>query len=298
MKQNLSVSKKDFFNKETFSDYSLILIGSVIQSIGMAYFLIPARLISGGVSGLAQVINAHTGWPIGGMTLIGNIPLFIFGWRYLGKRKFAIRTVFSVVLFSFFTDLLTRYQKNAYLTHDIFLNTLFGAVILGIGFGLVYRGSGTSGGTDIIGRILNQRAGLPITQSYLLTDSVSVILGGLTFGWDLALYGLIAIYVSGVAAETISEGANFFRDVVIITDKPDAIAEGVINVLEHSVTLITGIGGYSKEKKGVIYCVINRGEINQLKRLVVEVDPKAFMVVGQANEVMGEGFQKYKYLED
>lgn len=298
MKQNFSVSKEELFNKETFSDYSLILIGSVIQSIGMAYFLIPARLISGGVSGLAQVINAHTGWPIGVMTLIGNIPLFIFGWRYLGKRKFAIRTVFSVVLFSFFTDLLTRYQKDAYLTHDIFLNTLFGAVILGVGFGLVYRGSGTSGGTDIIGRILNQRAGLPITQSYLLTDSVSVILGGLTFGWDLALYGLIAIYVSGVAAETISEGANFFRDVIIITDKPDAIAEGVINVLEHSVTLIPGIGGYSKEKKGIIYCVINRGEINQLKRLVVEVDPKAFMVVGQANEVMGEGFQKYKVLED
>ena len=176
--------------KESVGDYTLILIGSFIQALGMVYFLIPARLISGGISGLAQVINHYTALPIGTMTLIGNIPLFILGWRYLGGRKFALRTVFAVALFSLFTDLLTETIGPVALTHDLLLNSLFGASILGVGFGLVYRGSGTSGGTDIVGRILNQRLGVPLTQSYLVVDSISVILGGIAFGWDLALYSL------------------------------------------------------------------------------------------------------------
>ncbi len=298
MQKIIAEFKEDFFSKESLKDYLLILAGCIIQAASMVFFLIPARLISGGVSGLAQVLNSYTGWPIGTMTLIGNIPLFFLGWRYLGRRKFAIRTIIAVVLFSFFTDLLSSLQQGAYFTNDLFLNTMFGAVVLGIGFGLVYLGSGTSGGSDIIGRILNQRFGFPMTQSYLLTDSLSVLLGGVAFGWDLALYGLIAIYISGLAASTISEGSSVCRDVMIITDAPDAIAASVINELNRSVTHLKGVGGYSKEEKSVIYCVIGRGEVNHLKRLVVESDPGAFMVVGHAHEVLGEGFQKYKTLPD
>ena len=294
MKNILSEFKEDFFSKDAIRDYLLILSGCIIQACGMVYFLIPARLISGGISGLAQVINFYTNWPIGTMTLIGNIPLFFLGWHYLGKRQFAIRTIIAVILFSFFTDFFSSLQNGPLLTNDLFLNTMFGAVILGIGFGLVYLGSGTSGGSDIIGRVLNQRLGMPITQSYLLTDSLSVILGGIAFGWDLALYGLIAIYISGLAASTISEGSYVCRDVMIITDNPDRIADSVIKDLDRSVTHMEGIGGYTKEKKSIIYCVISRGEVNQLKRLVAEADPKAFMVVGHAHEVLGEGFQKYK----
>lgn len=293
MKQPVKI---DF--KETLSDYALILIGSVIQAFGMVYFLIPAQLISGGVSGLAQVINAHTGWPIGTMTLIGNIPLFLIGWRFLGGRRFAMRTVFAVLMFSFFTDLLNSVLVNPVVTNDVLLNSLFGAVVLGLGFGLVYRGSGTSGGTDIICRILNQRLGVPMTQSYLFSDSISVLLGGLTFGWDLALYGLIAIYVSGEAADMMSVGSAVFRDVLIISDNADQIADEIMTVLDHGVTHLDGRGGYSGLKKGILYVVVGRSEVNRLKRIVVKADPNAFMVVGHANEVLGEGFLPYKTLPE
>lgn len=296
MNKNFKVLLADLHTKETIIDYLFILSGCIIQAIGMVFFLIPSQLISGGISGLAQVINHYTSWPIGLLTLAGNIPLLILGWRYLGKIKFAARTVFAVATFSVFTDLLSSTAAEKAITHDLFLNMMFGAVILGLGFGLVYKGSGTSGGSDIIGRILNQRLGLPITQSYLLTDSVSVILGGIAFGWDLALYGLIAIYISGFAAEMISEGSSYFRDVIIITSEPDKIAEDVINILGRSVTHFKGIGGYSREEKAIIYCVIGRNEVNQLKKMVIEADPSSFMVVGHTHEVLGEGFQKYKSL--
>lgn len=296
MNKNFKVLLADLHTKETIIDYLFILSGCIIQAIGMVFFLIPSQLISGGISGLAQVINHYTSWPIGLLTLAGNIPLLILGWRYLGKIKFAARTVFAIVIFSVFTDLLNSTATEKAITHDLFLNMMFGAVILGLGFGLVYKGSGTSGGSDIIGRILNQRLGLPITQSYLLTDSVSVILGGIAFGWDLALYGLIAIYISGFAAEMISEGSSYFRDVIIITSEPEKIAEDVINILGRSVTHFKGIGGYSREEKAIIYCVIGRNEVNQLKKMVIEADPSSFMVVGHTHEVLGEGFQKYKSL--
>lgn len=289
---------KKGFGRDDITDYLLIGIGSLIQAFGMAVFLIPANLISGGISGLAQVINFYTGWPIGTMTLIGNIPLFFLGFRFLGKFKFAIRTVLAVVLFSVFTDILYFVLPDPTVTHDIFLNTVFGAVVLGIGFGLVYRGSGTSGGSDIIGRILNQRLGVPITQSFMVTDSISVIFGAIAFGWELGLYGLIAIYISGVAAEMVSEGNSIFREAVIITNSPDKLAESIMQTLEHSVTHIKGIGGYSGSEKAILYCVIYRSEVNMLKRLVVEADPNSFMVVGQVNEVLGEGFQKYKVISD
>lgn len=284
--------------KETIFDYLLILAGAFIQALGMVYFLVPAQLISGGISGLAQVINHYTGWPIGTMTLIGNVPLFILGWRYLGGRKFAIRTVTAVASFSLFTDILTKTAGTVYLTHDVLLNLLFGASILGVGFGLVYRGSGTSGGTDIVGRILNQRMGVPLTQSYLFVDSVSVLLGGLSFGWDLALYGVIAIYVSGEAAEMISVGSAVFRSVIIISDQADEIADAIMTRMSHGVTYLDGTGAYSGQRKKVIYVVIDRSEINLLKRIVHKTDPRAFMVVGHAAEVLGEGFQTYKTLPE
>ncbi len=296
MNKKFSPFFADLLTKDTLVDYLYIISGSIIQSIGMVFFLIPSHLISGGVSGLAQVLNYYTGWPIGLLTLAGNIPLFVLGWQYLGKVRFAVRTIVSVALFSLFTDLISSATPEVMITHDLFLNTMFGAVVLGLGFGLVYKGSGTSGGSDIIGRILNQRLGIPISQSYLLTDSISVLLGGIAFGWDLALYGLIAIYISGFAAETISEGTSYFRDVVIITEEPEKISSDIINVLNRGVTHLKGVGGYSGEEKAIIYCVIGRNEVNQLKKMVKEADPDSFMVVGHTHEVLGEGFQKYKSL--
>lgn len=285
---------EEIFRRENLSDFLYIILGCIVQAIGMVVFMVPAKLVSGGISGLAQVINHLTGWPIGMMTLIGNIPMLIIGWRYLGRLKFAVRTLTAVFLFSVFTDVIYYFFPDPTLTGDLFLNTIFGSVIMGIGFGLVYLGGGTSGGTDIIGRILNQRLGLPISYSYLVCDTLPILLGAVFFGWELALYALIAVYISGKAAEVISEGNSSFRQAYIISDAYAQIAEQIMTQMEHGVTVLHGAGGYSGKEKEILYCVIYRGEVNTLKKLVAEADPDAFMIVGQANEVLGEGFKEMK----
>ena len=161
--------------------------------MALRIFLVPANLASGGVSGLAQIVNHYTGWPIGLMIFLGNLPLFLLGWRFLGGRRFALRTGFAIITVSFFTDFLAPYLPQSGVTHDPVLNTLYGAIISGIGYGLVYRGQGTSGGSDILARILNHWRGISITSSYLITDSLVVFLAGLAFSWENALYALVML---------------------------------------------------------------------------------------------------------
>ena len=174
-------SFKKHFSWKAVRAYAYILVGSFIQGLSMRLFLIPAQLVSGGVSGAAQLINHYTGWPIGVMILLGNAPLFIIGWRYLGGSRFALRTAVAVVSFSFFTDIVTWLLPAKGVTDDLVLNTLYGGLLLGIGLGLVYRGQGTSGGSDILGRFLNHRLGVSISQSYLISDSLVVLLAGAGF---------------------------------------------------------------------------------------------------------------------
>ena len=163
--------------------------------------------------------------------------------------------------------------------------------LVGIGLGLVYRGRGTSGGSDILGRILNHYRGVAISQAYLLTDGLVVLASGFAFGWERALYGLVVIYVSGLAAELVSEGNNLYRTAFIITSQPEQVTGQICTLLERGVTLLPGTGGYSGQPRTILYCVLSRAEVNVLKAIVSEIDPQAFMVIGQANEALGEGFR-------
>jgi uncharacterized membrane-anchored protein YitT (DUF2179 family) len=279
------------FTRTTFKDYFIIILGVTIQAFAMRLFLVPAYLVSGGVSGAAQLINHLTNFPIGLMVLIGNIPLFILGWRYLGGLKFAMRTAVAILIFSFFTDFLVLFISPEGVTDDLVLNSIYGGLMYGIGLGMVYRGKGTSGGSDILARILNHRFGISISTSYLITDSLVVILGGLVFDWERALYGLAVIYVSGLAAEIAFEGRAVYRTAMIITYDPEEVSKRIFTTLERGVTMLHGMGGYTHEERNVLYCVITQSEIPQLKEIVNEVDPRAFMVIGQAHEALGEGFR-------
>ncbi len=273
------------------SDYLLILLGALIQALSMRLFLIPAQLVSGGISGAAQIIHHFVDFPIGLMVFIGNVPLFILGWRHLGGRRFATRTAVAVAAFSLFTDLLAFWIPPQGMTDDLVLNCLYGGLMLGIGLGIVYRGKGTSGGSDILGRVLNHRFGISISQAYLLTDTLVVLAGGLAFDWERALYGLVVIYVSGVAAEMASEGSGVFRTVMIITSCPEEVSQRILYGMERGVTIVNATGGFTGENRPVLYCVVTRSEVNQVKELVREVDEAAFMVIGQAHEALGEGFR-------
>jgi uncharacterized membrane-anchored protein YitT (DUF2179 family) len=282
------------FTWKTLRDYALLLAGALVQAFSMRLFLVPGLLVSGGISGIAQIINHYVKFPLGVMIFIGNVPLFILGWRFLGGSRFAIRTAFAVTCFSFLTDLLSLFIPSFGITNDSVLNALFGGVTLGIGLGLVYLGQGTSGGSDILGRILNHRFGISMSQAYLITDTLVVLAGGFAFSWPNALYGLVVIYVSGIAAEMVSEGSSIFRTVMIITDQSDQVRTVILEVLERGVTILSGTGGYTGKDRPILYSVVTRSEVNQLKQLVKEIDPNAFVVVGIAHEALGEGFKPLK----
>lgn len=285
-------------------DFFLIGISSLIQAFSLRVFFVPANLASGGVSGISQLINHFTGWPIGLMVFLGNIPLFILGWRFLGGRRFALRTAFAIITYAIFTDLLvetpffspegagTKLIQD--LQGDIFLNSLYGAVVSGIGYGLVYRARGTSGGSDILARILNNWRGISITQSYLIVDTAVILGAGFVFGWKEALYAMITLYVSGLVSETVLEGGGTVRAAMIITKEAESISNRVLEEMERGVTILEGSGAYTGEARPVLYCVITRAEVSTLKAIVNEIDPHAFMVIGIAHEALGEGFKAIK----
>jgi uncharacterized membrane-anchored protein YitT (DUF2179 family) len=280
----------------TLRDYSLVIAGAVLQAVGLRLFLVPAQLASGGISGISQLINHYTSWPIGLMVFIGNIPLFLLGWRMLGGRRFALRTLVSVAVYSFFVEALLwlPFFPQAGITDDLVLNTLFGAVVGGVGYGLVYRGQGTSGGSDILARILNRWKALSMTQGYLITDTIVILAAGFIFGWAKALYALIVLYVSGLVVDTTMEGAGTVRTALIVTQKCREVSDRILEEMERGVTILQGTGGYTGESRPVLYCVVTRSEVQQLKTIVHEADPTAFMVVGAAHEALGEGFQPLK----
>lgn len=279
------------FSWNTLRDYGLILIGALLQAAAMRLFLIPSNLVVGGVAGISQLINHYTGWPVGLMIFIGNSPLFILGWRLLGGPRFALRTAFAVVAVSFLTDFLILFLPPEGLTSDIFLNTLYGGLISGVGYGLVYRGQATSGGSDILARVLNHWRGITLTQSYLFSDSVVILSAGLVFSWTNALYALVVLYVSGIAAEGVTEGSNVLRTAMIITSNPETVTQAILHDMQRGVTILNGRGGFTGQERTILYCVVSRAEVAQIKSLVHETDPRAFMVIGQAHEALGEGFR-------
>jgi len=288
----------------TIRDYFLISAAALIQALSLRLFFIPANLASGGVSGISQLINHFTGWPVGLMILLGNIPLFALGWRFLGGYRFALRTAIAIFMLSAFTDLLVQtplFAPNGPaarlindLQGDLLLSALYGAVVSGVGYGLVYRARGTSGGSDVLARILNHYRGVPMTQSYLMVDTVVILGAGFVFGWKAALYAMIALYVSGLVAESTLEGGGTVRTAMIVTSEAEAISGRVLEELERGVTILEGTGAYTGAERPVLYCVISRAEVASLKAIVHEVDPRAFMVIGISHEALGEGFRPLK----
>ena len=228
----------------------------------------------------------------------------MLGWRFLGGRRFALRTAVAIVTYSLLTDLLLKlpfFAPNGAasvlindLKGDIFLNSLYGAIISGIGYGLVYRARGTSGGSDILARILNKWRGVSMTQSYLVVDTAVILSAGFVFGWKQALYAMITLYVSGLVAETVLEGGGTVRTAMIVTNKPEDVSARVMEDLERGVTVLEGTGAFTGTSKPVLYCVITRAEVATLKTIVNEIDPEAFMVIGVAHEALGEGFKPLK----
>lgn len=275
-------------------DYFLIVLGALLVALAADLFAIPNRVVPGGVTGIATMLHYGFGVPVGLVTLALNVPLFLAGMRWGGGIHFAVRTLLATVVMSLAIDFFAT--RVSPLTADPLLYTLYGGILDGIGIGLVFRARGTTGGTDILARLLNRWTGIS-SGTWLLVFNV-LILGaaGLMFGWEQALYALILSFASSRAIDLVQEGLSYAKSVTIVSDRADAIRQAVLEQLGRGVTVLRGAGGYTEIERAVLFVVVAQSEVSQLKQLIYALDPRAFVVIGQAQEVLGEGFKRLEHI--
>jgi uncharacterized membrane-anchored protein YitT (DUF2179 family) len=277
----------------------ILTIGTLVAALGYSLFQVPYNLAAGGIGGLSIIINHFTGWPVGTVVLILNIPLFVLGYFYLGRWPFVMRTALAVFIFSVATDLFIAYVPPLLpkypLTDDVLLSAVYAGLVGGIGGGLVYRSGSTIGGTGIIGRIIQHKTGIPLSQVYLYTDGVIVLTAGAVFGWEVALYALLTLFLTGIASDYTLEGPSSVRTTTIITNQAEAMAQALMDGLGRGVSQWQITGSYTGQTHAMLACTIYRPQVNDLKRIVAQVDPQAFVTIGVAHQALGSGFMPLKH---
>lgn len=277
--------------KSPFRDYILILIGASIMGFAIKNIYDPIGLVTGGASGVAIILKKQFGVPLWLTNTAINIPLFaaaakLKGWSFI-KRTLLATVTLSVSLYVI--------PEMPFLMDDLFLTALFGGLITGAGAGIVFACQATTGGTDMLAAII--RRWMPhytLAQILQVLDAAIVLIGAGIFGVTYALYALIAIYAVSKVSDGIIEGMKYSKVAYIISDKSTEIAAAILKELERGVTALDAKGMYSGNRKDVLFCVVSRKEIAQLKELVVGHDAQAFVIVSDAREVLGEGFIEYR----
>ncbi len=270
-------------------DLFMIIVGCLITAAGLLIFLIPNKIAAGGASGLATIIYHIWGFPVGAVILLINVPLFIIG-LFLWGWQMGWRTLFATLFLSVSLDVMAPYMEPV--TNDPLLASLYGGIVSGLGMGLVFRARGTTGGTDLAARLFNHFSGISIGQGLILVDGLIVLAAGVVFSPELALYAAISIFALGKSIDLVQEGIGFAKAALIVTDQKREVQEQIIERLGRGVTGLRATGGYTGREKDVLICVISRTEISKLKKIVSMVDPRAFVIITAANEVLGEGFKE------
>lgn len=274
-------------------DLPAILLGSVILAVAMNMFLIPHQLAAGGISGLAVILYHLFNLPVGLTIIVANVPLFIWAYTQLGPRV-VLQSIIGTVFFSAAVE-LTAFLPVA--TNDIILSAVYGGVIMGIGVGLVFRFRGSTGGTTLLSLILNKTTGLSTGQTLLGGDLVVIVLAIFVFGGEAAMYAALALFVSSWVIDVVQEGLGLAKAAMIITSQGEAINNKLLQELGRGVTRLEAQGGYTGEGREVLLCVVTRRQTAHLKSIIHEADPGAFVIIGNATEVHGEGFKEVKKVE-
>jgi uncharacterized membrane-anchored protein YitT (DUF2179 family) len=281
--------------RSLFSRYLPIMIGTAIYAFGLHYFIIPNLLMEGGITGIALLLNYSLSLPPSITTLVLNIPLFILGWHVFGKYTMA-STIFGTVSLSFFLwlmELAIEYQwLNPFYTQDDYLLVaLYAGVTLGAGLGIVFRYGGTTGGSDIIARIAQKKRGWSMGQFILVMDVVVIASSLFYIPKEKVLYTLVSVFIASRMIDFIQEGAYAAKAFTIITEHPEAVAAAITREMDRGVTLFPAKGAFSQEPKQVVYCVVYRHEMRRMKALIRDIDPRAFLVISDVHDVLGEGFR-------
>ncbi len=268
-------------------EYFMLIVGSILMALALNLFLAPNVIAPGGVTGFAVIIGETFKIPIYLTNLAINIPLFLFGAKTLGKKA-AARTFFTTAVFT----VILKMTPIRAVTDDLLLAAVFGGVITGVGLGIIFKFGGTTGGTDLAGSILNNLFPKFKTSSFMMgIDSFVVILAGIVEAKpEITLYSVISLYASVKIVDMILEGPSYSKGFYIITYKPEEVSQELMRELNRGVTALKGVGMYTKAEKDVLLCAVNRTEFSMVKEIVQEIDPRAFIMVTDMIEVLGEGF--------
>lgn len=278
---------KNFFDKNSIiMEYSLLIIGSIILAFTTAVFMIPCNIGSGGVTGIALSLNKIFGAKVGLTTMLINAPLFIFGYKLLGK-KFTIRSIFVVVITSVLIDNMNKFIAiNQF--NDTLLASIFCGALFGVGMSFIFIAYGSTGGLDISAKIINNNfKSIQLSTLLLIQDIVVYILVGVVMGPRSVMYAIIMSFVRSKTMDTIQENLASSRQCVIICEESDSIINEIQTRLARGVTVLDAVGGYSSINKKFIYLVIQKNQLSTLKEIVSEIDPTSFVTISPVNNILG-----------
>lgn len=261
----------------------MLSIGAVIYAAGLEIFLVPNQMIDGGVIGLSIIASHLSGWLLSAFVVLLNLPFLYLGYKQIGK-SFAISTLFAVSMVSYW---IYVFQPVPELTNDLFLVAIFGGIAVGIGVGLIIRYGGSLDGTEIVAIILDRASGFSVGEIVMFFNLFILSSAGLIFGWDRAMYSLVAYFIAFKVIDITIRGLDESKGIMIVSDYPDEIAEVLLARLGRGVTVLHGEGGYTSENKKILYSVITRLEISKLKTIIDSIDSKAFVTIHDVHEVMG-----------
>lgn len=277
----------------TLKNYIFITFGALLVAIGICFFLIPADLATGGITGLAMVINdVVPTFSIGQILLVLNIILFVVGFLTIG-RDFGAKTIYASFLLTGMIYVLDTFFKiQTPLVDDLFVNLIVGILIQGIGLGIVFNQDASTGGTDIIAKVINKYHHIEIGKALLMADFIVVSLAAYSFGIELAIYAFLGILMNGFIIDTAIEGFNLKVNVSIISKESDHIQKYIVDTLERGATIYSAKGAYTMNEKEIVTSVMDKKEFIRLKAYIKTIDPDAFVMISNVREVLGEGFYK------
>ncbi len=292
------MTERDKIRKKNIIDYLMIMVGSLIMASGLMLFLVPNKVTSGGVSGISTILYHAFNWPAGVTMLALNIPLFIIGVRIFGK-KFGMKTLWGIIWISLFSDLIDVILKLPPVTNDPLLATVYGGLLLGGGLGIIMKGRGTTGGSDIIARILNKYFHFSLGVSFVIIDTLIIILIGIVFkNIDLILFCLISLAISSKVVDMIIEGLTSERAITIMSEKWDIISKRIMEEVNRGVTGLDSVGMYTRKEKKTLYCVVATRQIEHIRRIVKREDPFAFVTITNVSIMQGDGFRERTTLNE
>ena len=268
--------------------YLTILVGAIIAAVGLELFLIPNNVIDGGIVGISIMMSAITGWKLGVFLVVLNIPFLYLGYKQIGKN-FAIATTIAICILSFWSAV---FEPIPQVTTDPFLAAVFGGIIDGLGVGLIIRAGGSLDGTEIVAIIMDRKSMFSVGEVVMFINLFILSSAGLLFGWDKAMYSLVAYFVIAKMIDVVIKGLDESYAVMIVTNEHDEVTSALNDRLGRGVTLLHGEGGYTGEQKKVLYCVVTRLEVDKLKEIVLEKDESAFVTINAVHDIVGGRFKK------